>query len=338
MALIERVSAASSSALPSGGSGRRVDRCPSAIWRAGGCRVDRSGEATAEQDGDRRADGQGDPAGDEEERQRLAGARRGLLRDDGDDRHERAHVRRGGEDERSVGAAHRPAGSEGGRVEVGGLDAVGEGADERAGGVQPHELDPVDAQRPAQLAEHLSRRGLLSRRQRWIDAADGDGERLGLLAQHGLGRLARLHAGDQHRRHAGDQQRPRHRQQDHDDEPAGHAPILAPSVSGNGAACGAGTGRPSAEAVPDPPDGGQRQRRAELAAQLTDVDVDRPLVAVPVESAPRAIQQLASRQRQRAVAGQERQQCELTGAASGTVAPSTRASRRAARRPRPARW
>jgi hypothetical protein len=47
----------------------------------------------------------------------------------------------------------------------------------------------------------------------------------------------------------------------------------------------------SSEPVPDAPDGGEREAVAELLAELGHVDVDRALVAVPID-APHAVEKL----------------------------------------------
>ena len=68
----------------------------------------------------------------------------------------------------------------------------------------------------------------------------------------------------------------------------------------------------SAEPVADAPHRGQREVGPELLAQLGHVDVDRPLVAVPV-GAPDAVEQLLAREGEAGVAGQEGEQVELAG-------------------------
>src|SRR5205085_10402107 len=66
----------------------------------------------------------------------------------------------------------------------------------------------------------------------------------------------------------------------------------------------------SVEAIADTPHGGERQRLAELLAQLPHVYVDRALVAVPVGS-PDTVEELLAREREPGVLREELQQVEL---------------------------
>src|SRR5580658_5177530 len=90
------------------------------------------------------------------------------------------------------------------------------------------------------------------------------------------------------------------------------APTTMPMMVARRRRCTSWVSRASAQSVPDAPDRRQRQGRAQLLAELADVDVHGPLVAVP-PGAPHPVQQLLAGEGQARVGRQELEEVELPG-------------------------
>ena len=225
IALTARDSSSSSSPVPSALAGRRVARSPVGDAVGGRARLtDRASESASQRHGDRRPDHEGDRGGDEEPGRRRGEVGAGRGRDDGDGGRVGHRLRRGSPDEVAVGATRRAPGLQRGDVDVGIGDAVGQLARHPTFRSDEHELDAVDAQRPAQLAQDAPGDGLLAH-PAVVGHDRRAGHRLGLLAQPVLRARPRLPVSEADRHRTGDEQRHDDRDAEGEDDAAGHVRV-----------------------------------------------------------------------------------------------------------------